>query len=1498
MWTVLQMTRVMAEEATIIRIEPPDEEGVAAEFWVQTGYGREYHQAKLQAPGRGNWTVARLDAERVLAGFRTHLEGSADATCVFVSTHPAHPLDELADRARSATSPEEFERQFLTSQDTRNEFDALCRTWGGNATAQADRVRAFELLRQIRVETISQTTLRQIADAHLDFLIDGDAATARDVLALLAVNSVHRQLTPHDIWHHLESRPGFARRQWANDPHLLPAVGAATDRYLRLVDEAAIGGVAIPRHEADKITDVLRSAEHRRVLASGVAGSGKSGVLAQVVRRLREDGWPVLTFRLDRLTPTPRPSEVGAQLGLPGSPAQVLAAVAGDRDSLLVIDQLDAVSKASGRNPQFLECMTEIIDQAAQHPRVRVVLACRDFDLQNDDRLRRLLTEPNKAERIGIGMFTADVVRNTVAGAGLDADALTERQLRLLELPLHLSLLWQVAERQQAGVRIPDTVRELYDAYWDEKQSRLREDTQREVAWNQVIDALCAYMSEHQELSAPESVIDDHRRDALAMASEHVLTIRDKRVQFFHESFFDYAFARRFAAHGDHVLGLVLSGEQHLFRRAQVRQILSYERAEGPRRYLADLRALLTDPQIRFHIKRVVCDVLAQLSEPMDGEWQILSEALASAPSPMAQAAWSVLWRSAPWFRLLDGLGIIEQWLAGSNDAQVDRTVSLLWSVQRTESARIAQIIEPYVGKPGSWERRLRHLVRLGDVDASREYFDLFLRLVDRGIVGSTITPPEQIDDFWAELRRPAERHPEWTCEAIGRHFRRRLAVALKQGQTSPFEGSRGGAQGGSEALVLEHCAWQAPLQFVREVLPTMLQIMELTAEEGDPPRRDRVWCFRTLGMAWGTDQHLLRAMERALSRLAEQSPDVLASVVHEHDLDASPFETVQFLLIRAYAANGPEFADHAVDYLCQLPARLGTGYIDGEHGMYWASRELVQAVTPHCSLERLQRLEDVVLDYYPDVERKAGMQRYHGHAQLVLLDAIDPARRSARATARLKEWQRKFETTVVAAPRGAEVWAVPSPISPASAERMSDRQWLSAIRKYGDDEDRLRRRGSDGHPIGGAHELSGVLREQAKADPERFCQLMLRLPDDADPAYFTAILDGLAEASAAQELLLTACRHAHGLPSRPVGHAIVRLIENVADLQAPDDVLDVLVWYATADPDPDKELWRTEAASGDVYYGGDIVHAGLNSTRGRAAEAVAVLLFREPKLVPRLHNALERMVGDPIIAVRAWVAYALVPVLNYDRDLGVELFLRLCQTEDVLLGTRFVEEFLSWALRTHFMVLRPVVERMLGSNDPRTAEAGARQACLAGLYVEGAQDMVERCLSGREMQRVGAAQVLAANLGDADFRAVCVDGLSRLFNDPSEKVQDAAAGCFRKAEGLSFADFTDLALQFIESSAYGKHYGDLAFALKQSPTAPPDLICTACEQFLNIAGSEAGDIAQGAAFESSIFSELVFRAYASTDNEEVRSRCLDMVDRLTEAAAYGVEKPLQEYDR
>jgi hypothetical protein len=113
----------------------------------------------------------------------------------------------------------------------------------------------------------------------------------------------------------------------------------ANERYLSPLRAAAIAGEVIPRGEVETVLGMLTSPERVcGVLLTGEAGVGKSGVILLVVESLQEQGWPLITFRVDRLEPTLLPSEVGRQLGLPDSPANVLAAIAQGRDCVLVID--------------------------------------------------------------------------------------------------------------------------------------------------------------------------------------------------------------------------------------------------------------------------------------------------------------------------------------------------------------------------------------------------------------------------------------------------------------------------------------------------------------------------------------------------------------------------------------------------------------------------------------------------------------------------------------------------------------------------------------------------------------------------------------------------------------------------------------------------------------------------------------------------------------------------------------------------------------------------------------------------------------------------------------------------------------------------------------------------------------------------------------------------------------------------------------------------------
>ena len=628
-----------------------------------------------------------------------------------------------------------------------------------------------------------------------------------------------------------------------------------------------------------------------------------------------------------------------------------------------------------------------------------------------------------------------------------------------------------------------------------------------------------------------------------------------------------------------------------------------------------------------------------------------------------------------------------------------------------------------------------------------------------------------------------------------------------------------------------------------------------------------------------------------ALSELAMQHTSIYRSVIEP--IRESPFETIQYLLIRSLAANGPLFADEGVDHLCKKPERLNIGYSSNSH---WVSRQLIESISPHCSEEKLRQLETLLLGYYSDWERSNPIRNRFGHAQFTLLSGLTEARRSEKVHKRLGELRRKFEQQEPASPQPMEFQLAQPPIHEDATEKMNDEQWLSAIRKHNTDCDSFTQ---DGRYVGGALELSRILENRVKQEPKRFAELVLKFPDHTNHCYFEAVLRGITDTDLDIETVIRVCEKCHRIEGRPLGRYICDPIASSAQEEVPAEALDLVAWYATEDPDPQQETWRTQVSPEKVHnFDRKILTNGINTNRGRAALAMARLIENDHKRITYFQPALEKMVQDPSIAVRSCVAQTLLAVLRHDRDLAVTLFRQLCNTEDALLQTRFIERFLLYALQTHFQELSHILRRMVSSQLPDVASAGARQACLTALDQSEAAELAELCLSGSEAQRIGAAQVMAANVKTATYRSFCENTLIKLFNDCNDEVRAEAAQCFSRFEGTQFEEYEHLIAQFVSSDAFQQNYTHLMMALEGTSAKLPEVTLAACERFVDMAGRATSNIGTETAWDADTVAKLTLRTYQQSTEDTIRARSLDLTDNLLENSAYGIDEALENFER
>lgn len=1497
-WTVSELVRMLHGQAESIRIEDP---GVTkAEFVVVSEGRRVLHQAK-RSHQDGKWSLASLAGSDVqlLQGMFTELSGN-DARFVFVSGSDARELAELADRARQAPTPDEFELQFIGGKEQKANFEKLRKHW-----KNADAATAYEMLRRIEVRTIDERTLEEEVQWGLRALFLADAHTVCAELRCIAEDSIHQTITRQGLIARLGQR-GFTLRRLATLDAATPLVGEVTERYLAVARRKLIRKSLIPRAATQTLLERLSgNARGSDFVLTGKAGAGKTGCVIEFIEALRARSVPivVLAFRLDRLDPVSTTAELGQQLGLQESPTLVLAAAANAQEAVLVIDQLDVVSTASGRSSDFLEAVEGLLAEARglrDRLKLHVVVVSRAFDWDNDHRLRRLLSE--KHMKVEVAEFSPNEVKTVLSAEGFRAELFQQRQLELLRLPQNLSLFLDASFDPEKAPTF-NTAKELFDRYWDEKRRAVAERAAPlPEQWTDVVQLLCEEMTRTQQLSVLREKLDRFAGDYVGqMASEGVLTFDGQRYGFGHESFFDYCFARAFVAREQPLTEFLVASEQHLFRRAQVRQVLAYLRDADRQRYCRELHALLTDSRIRPHLKDLALALAVTVPDPGDDEWAVLepwlnSELVALAngqksQDKLASLVWQHFFTSVSWFHIADRQGRIADWLASESENLANMAVNYLRFHQRHSGERVAELLEPYVGKAGHWPQRLRFVMEWADHENSRRFFELFLRLIDNGTLDDARGPIAVNSTFWSMLYGLAKARPEWIPEVIAHWLRRRVVLIQQQKDGNgriPWSDLFNHDEFGREHL--QESAEKAPAAFIVHVLPVVLEVTDTAVSDGqnEPPKRDAIWPFLIKSEHDSIDAACLNALAHALRKLAESSATDLTTIIGE--LRCRDTYIANLLLLILYTGGATRFADDAAAELCSEPWRFYCGYSDSP---YWLAVQLISAIVPLCSAENRSKLEEAILGYKPAYERTADGLRRSGYARYTLLASIPEGYRSQKTQACFKQLERKFGKPDNA-PQGIRTFWVGSPIEREAAVKMTDEQWLGAIAKYRSEE--RPHRWNDPEK-GGAWELAGMLREFVRSEPERFARLCLQFPPGTNPAYIERTLDGLKDAAAPTELKVGICRKAY-LESRvECGKAIADLLGSIEEL-LPDDAVRMLDWLATEHPDPDKELWSEEAMAGKPYHGGDILTHGINTTRGRAAEAIRDLILTDARYIVHFRTTLDRLVSDKSISVRSCVASTLLAVARHDTFLALELFAKLNAADDRLLGTQYVERFIYHGLRQQFSQLRPYVERMLRSKETKVSEAGARLASLAALYHEDAADLVNEATSGSPSQRLGVAQVASSNIAHAESRAWCEKRLLALFTDHDSEVLREAASCFRHLKSEPLETYENLITAFCDSPAYQENSFPVLHVMEESLRRLPGITCVVCEKFLARFSEEAKDIRTHRAGDVRTVAKLIFRTYHQHQRDEWAPRCLDLIDRMCLEGIHDAKSELDEYER
>lgn len=1485
-WTVSVLLDLLAGSYRSITVEPIGDEDAGIEFVAVTSGGVNERYSIKRQHSKGEWTVSRL----LEAGVMEALTGKAGSLGigVFCSGSSATVLEELIDSAKGSDSFQSFERRIRQSDRLEQDLQRLV-----DGSFEGDVQAAYGGLNRLRVETENEPRLVKNVERHIEVRFrraDGgavDSEVIRLSLADLVLDSsmMARVLTEGVILSFLLSK-GIRPSNLAGDPTTLAGIKRCNSRLLSAANRRLINGQQIARGDTERALNELLD-EGKSVTIEGEAGSGKSCIVAQVVAELQARNVPCLALSLDRLGEADTTAErLGQSRGLPHSPTATLGEYAGQSRSVLVLDQLDALSRTSGRQRLGWDAVSEILEEIGDYPEMRVLFACRSFDIQHDPEIKAHADRPETLARVKVPDLTEEEIRQSIAISGIAPPVLSDEQLNVLARPLHLSLF---LEATAGGAVDFAAAGDLFDAFWERKAQEVNQATaMHPSAWDAANAALCDVLSQRESLVAPEHTLGSHLPVVRVMRSSSVVRIDEGEVQYFHESFFDYAFARNFLSTGGDLVEWLAADEQHLFRRSQVRQVLAFLRRHPSDRaeYERTLRELLQSTDMRRHIKTLVLGWLSALPDPSDAEWRIVEQ----LEPALGDRIWRVVANSIPWFDLLDELGRWDSWL-GAADGRTDRAVALLSlpAVIGGRTERCLTLLTAHRDGSPEWKRWLASLVRPGPALEKPELRALLFDLISEGAFDDQPSELGGEANLWTLLYVFNRDSPEFSALLLGAWLDRQIRVADARDPADPFGSDSPLVQyDGFSNDAIQNCANRAPSAFIREILPRFIALDGVVPHVG-------LWGPDPFGMP---DRFFREELIRALRSLARDDPsqfDAVASDIIGNDFPSTKWTAS--VLLDAWTENPVRYAEQVVDVLLEhteLWLEPEGGEWNGSLDSYLeVARRALAVAAPHCSDDAVQQVEAEVLNKDFGWERGTD---FVGLSELELLLSLPAQRLGSTAAARIAELRGKFpDTTGVEVTTSLEdtssIQPVPSPLSLLGAGPYSDAQWLTAMQQFRDPRPGF----VDGQFVGGSGMLARELEDATRADPQRFVTLAQKMDNTYAPTYFAAVLAGLTRDETGRQradhyagAIATLRRlNQNGIEIR--GGDVARAISALADFEIPEDIIDMLCSMALHDPDPVADAW--EGSNGWRSP----VDQAINTARGTAAQSIAQLLAANADRWDALSLVVERLVEDRVLAVRTTAVLCLAAVLDGHQAEALALFSRLAQGAESILSTVHVERFIHNALFLDYTSLRPILLAMLESGYPDTVKVAARQVAVAALYTDSgeARDDELSLLAAGADARSAAASIYAVNLSNDSVADTCEARLLRLVDDEDAGVRDAAASWMRSLTPNEIAEQGTLIGALAASGSLGGHVAMLARRLDEATAPLPIEMCA----FAEAAVAEDQTHVSGAFHLAS----LAIRLYEQHRNgaTEDRLRMLDLIDELVWLGAHGIDDELRgQYER
>lgn len=1022
----------------------------------------------------------------------------------------------------------------------------------------------------------------------------------------------------------------------------------------------------IPRQEVDLIQEWIGSesdatdSSTRLALLYGKAGIGKSIVMHKLLERLQGRGdYLVLGIKSD-LVEFANMDDLRGKLYLARPIEDVIQEEASKRKRVvLLVDQIDALSLSLSANRTPLRSLLCLIRRLANIPRVRVVISCRPYDLEYDPELQNLKIK-NQWE---LKELSEEQILQTLRSNGHN-ESIDDRLISFLGNPLHLYLFLKVKPEER--LTDPLSTNLLYHQLWSKCINNMSTCPVSKASLLSLLDTLVDTMYQRQELSVHIREFETQYEQELRylLTNDLLIESRNRQIQFFHQTLFDYVYARRFLEKGKSLLDELKGQHQGLFIRASVKSILMFLREQKPKEYLRTLDQLLYRQEdnglstFRFHLKSLVLQTLTNFDIPSPSELDFISRKIYPNSEYMElvfNSVYTLNWFHAIW-KILDNKGGWEKRSKAYRELAITMCRRVLWRDVDSVLDKLNSVLN-FNDEEDC--KHLEHLLNFYELNYSG---DKFVELYSKLAKGRN---PLQYTNL---LSSSIQGNPTFVCAEL----KENIKLQLQENKGRSFPNISVSCDVGElyKKLLKKH--YSIAINFLFDVLTLIYNATSYAIEENyDVCHSFSLWYFQRTIEANFQNNFVVDVMNILIDTLLEHIDD---KETRQYILQLSRSRHGGFVFIALYIyTSRPEvFKDNLCELICQrevlvnAPSWVEYQAVEALKASFVYLNEMQKGSIIHRILSTHDQSE-----YRLDKEKVKWCKKFghpfldidlHRGIALKSIPLTELRRISWMAYQERQRIERKFHPKRLenCQPSRISTRLGDPSLTQEQGQKMSPKAWLNSMRKYVNERESANWE---------APTLSGqciLFREVVIQAPDKFTDLIKQIAyDELIPlAYAQAGLDGLIQAGRIDdavcvlEYMLVAVNH--DINSDHRGFRILALLfalDNIVKQdRIPKLVVQLLCQTLLDAREPQREEYQKDQ---------DAITIGINQPRGQAGRLLVRCAREDSRYKEDIFSAIEAVADTSSVYTRAAILMEMALPNFLDQDRNVRLFKKLMYDYD-----------------------------------------------------------------------------------------------------------------------------------------------------------------------------------------------------------------------------------------